>query len=235
MSFLQNRKLLIGIVVSIGLIILLFATGILQFSFSVQRTDDVSNPPVAITRESPKTQEQPKPKESPKPEKRLAETPTPTRSPSSSAGFLLYSNSKFGISLEYPSNWIKEDGSEAGKFDVGLVAFDPPRGSQYIAIIVEDLRPDPLTLEEYTESMISSAKNQVKDINFLESKSTTFAGNAGYKIIITGESRGVKFRDMMTWTVKNGIAYDFNYRAQPDNYEEFIAVAEKMAASVRIK
>lgn len=234
MSFFQNRKILLGIAVFIGLIILLFATGILQFSFSVQRTDDVSNPPVAITRESPKTQERP-PQESPKPKPRLTSTPTPTRFPSSSTGLYLYSNSKFGISLEYPSNWIKEDGSEAGTPDKGLVAFGPPQGSQYMTIIVEDLRSNPLTLEEFTESMISSGKDQVKDINFLESKSTTFAGNAGYKIIITGESRGVRFRDMMLWTVKNDLAYVFSYRAQPDNYEEYIGVAEKMAASVRIK
>lgn len=235
MSFVKNRKLLLGTVVFIGLVILLFLTGILQFSFSLQRTEEVSSPQAGIRRESPKTQERPKPQESPKLKPRLTSTPIPTRSPTSSTGFLLYSNSKFGVSLEYPSDWIKEIGSEAGTEEKELVALGPPQGSPYVTIIVEDLRSDPLTLEEYTESMITSGRNQVKDINFLQSKSTTFAGLPAYKIIVTGESRGVRFKDMMIWTVKNGIAYDFNYLAQPDNYEEYIAVAEKMAATVKIK
>ncbi len=146
-----------------------------------------------------------------------------------------YSNEKFGITLDPPEGWVKEDVSEAGMQDEPLVAFFPQTGrnAQNINIVVEDLTAGPLTLDEYTESMLSSAKNQNKDINFLESKKVTFAGLPAYRIVYSIPSKGTK--DMMLWTVRGNLAYVFMYDAQPQNFDEFISLAEKVAATVAIK
>lgn len=162
------------------------------------------------------------------------------KSSSPSAAILHYTNDKFGVSLDYPSDWVKKDGSEEGTQDKALVEFFPPNNSktQTANVIIEDLSANPLTLEKYTESMLTSAKDQVKNINFLESKETQFGGLAGYKIIVSGDSSSEfssAFKSLMVWTVKGNFAYVFTYNTDPAGFDEFLGAAEQMISSLKIK
>lgn len=162
------------------------------------------------------------------------------KSGSPSAVIFHYSNDKFGVSLDYPVNWTKKDGSEEGTQDKALVEFFPPKNSktQTANVIIEDLSANPLTLEKYTESMLTSAKDQVKNINFLESKETQFGGLPGYRIIVSGDSSPAfssSFKSLMTWTVKGNLAYVFTYNTDPAGFDEFFNVAEQMISSLKIK
>src|SRR5688500_9858581 len=143
-----------------------------------------------------------------------------------------YENSVFGLSIDYPSNWIIDEFEKRIKNDetVGInniVLFCPTpatlkstpsnqmntnttttlceNAEKSFDIYVHNL-PAGMTLEEFTNSKISSYKLELTDFKIIESNpSVTIDNNPAYKLTYTYADKinDKKIQVMEIWTVIN--------------------------------
>ena len=184
-----------------------------------------------------------------------------------------YENSIFGLSIDYPSNWIIDEFENRIKNDetVGInniVLFCPTpatlkstpsnqmntntttttlceNAEKSFDIYVHNL-PAGMTLEEFTNSKISSYKLELRDFKIIESNpSVTIDNNPAYKLTYTYADKinGKKIQVMELWTVINddedsddlkdqvGKAYSLRYEAIPIEFPIYLNTANNTISS----
>ena len=183
-----------------------------------------------------------------------------------------YENSVFGLSIDYPSNWIIDEFENRIKNDetVGInniVLFCPTpatlkstpsnqmntnttttlceNAEKSFDIYVHNL-PAGMTLEEFTNSKISSYKLELTDFKIIESNpSVTIDNNPAYKLTYTYADKinDKKIQVMEIWTVINddedsddlkdhvGKAYSLRYEAIPIEFPIYLNTANNTISS----
>ena len=187
-----------------------------------------------------------------------------------------YESSVFGLSIEYPSNWIIDEFEKIIKNDetVGInniVLFCPnpatlkstssnqmntnttttlcDNAEKSFDIYVHNL-PAGMTLEEFTNSKISSYKLELTDFKIIESNpSITIDNNPAYKLTYTYADKinDKKIQVMEIWTVINddedsddlkdhvGKAYSLRYEAIPIEFPIYLNTANNTISSFEFK
>jgi hypothetical protein len=183
-----------------------------------------------------------------------------------------YENSVFGLSIDYPSTWIIDEFEKRIKNDetVGMnniVLFCPTpatikstpsnqmntnttttlceNAEKSFDIYVHNL-PAGMTLEEFTNSKISSYKLELTDFKIIESNpSVTIDNNPAYKLTYTYADKinDKKIQVMEIWTVINddedsddlkdhvGKAYSLRYEAIPIEFPIYLNTANNTISS----
>jgi hypothetical protein len=185
-----------------------------------------------------------------------------------------YENSVFGLSIDYPSTWIIDEFEKRIKNDetVGMnniVLFCPTpatlkstpsnqmntnttttttlceNAEKSFNIYVHNL-PAGMTLEEFTNSKISSYKLELTDFKIIESNpSVTIDNNPAYKLTYTYADKinDKKIQVMEIWTVINddedsddlkdhvGKAYSLRYEAIPIEFPIYLNTANNTISS----
>jgi hypothetical protein len=99
-----------------------------------------------------------------------------------------YNNPNLGFSLEYPTNWEKEE----------VLAFVSPQGGidnrtpEIIRVTTEVLPTSDFSLNRYTEAALGQVE-AFQDFKLLNSSSTTLAGLPAYMILYTFTDELCKF------------------------------------------
>jgi len=184
-----------------------------------------------------------------------------------------YENSKFGLSIDYPSNWIIDEFEKRIKSDesvginnIVLLCPNPAtlkstpsnqlnanttttplceNAEKSFDIYVHNL-PTGMTLEEFTNSKISSYKLELTDFKIIESNpSVTIDNNPAYKLTYTYTDKinDKKIQVMEIWTVINddkdsddlkdhvGKAYSLRYEAIPIEFPIYLNTANNTISS----
>ena len=179
-----------------------------------------------------------------------------------------YNNSIFGLSIDYPSTWLIEEFEKKIKNDdiVGvnnIVSFCPnpatlkstPSNINHTTlcknpeksfdVYVHNL-PEGMTLEEFTNSKISSYKLQLTDFKIIESNpSVTIDNKPAYKLTYTYTDKinDKKIQVMEVWTVIEdddsddhaGKAYSLRYEAIPIEFPIYLNTANNTINSFEFK
>ena len=78
------------------------------------------------------------------------------------ADFTTYENPKFGIRVQYPSDWGRLDLSFLGaSADIDFYPLDDTSGTKDVRIQVKALPLQNMTLEQYTNTQINSTEGQI--------------------------------------------------------------------------
>ena len=98
---------------------------------------------------------------------------------SAPANLLPYQNSTAGITLQYPSNWVKQENGTRQDTQIDLVTFTPPtiNSNASLDITVDNITDSMgTTLAQYASDEIGSLKQQLasNDFKLIESKSSIF-------------------------------------------------------------
>jgi hypothetical protein len=184
-----------------------------------------------------------------------------------------YENSIFGLSIDYPSNWIIDEFEKRIKSDesvginnIVLLCPNPAtlkstpsnqmnantttttlceNAEKSFDIYVHNL-PAGMTLEEFTNSKISSYKLELTDFKIIESNpSVTIDNNPAYKLTYTYADKinDKKIQVMEIWTVINddedsddlkdhvGKAYSLRYEAIPIEFPIYLNTANNTISS----
>jgi hypothetical protein len=183
-----------------------------------------------------------------------------------------YESSVFGLSIDYPSDWVIDEFEKSIKNDetVGInniVLFCPTTATlkstpsnqmntnttttlcenaeKSFDIYVHNL-PAGMTLEEFTNSKISSYKLELTDFKIIESNpSVTIDNNPAYKLTYTYADKinDKKIQVMEIWTVINddedsddlkdhvGKAYSLRYEAIPIEFPIYLNTANNTISS----
>ena len=159
---------------------------------------------------------------------------------SAPANLLTYQNSTAGITLQYPSNWVKQENGTRQDTQTDFVTFTPPtiNSNASLDITVDDIT-DPMgtTLAQYASDEIGSLKQQFasNDFKLIESKSSIIlAGLPAYRIVYTSVDQNTTTKDMEIGAIKGGKVYLLTYEAGPNEYDKYLPIALKMIDSFKL-
>jgi hypothetical protein len=138
-----------------------------------------------------------------------------------------YNNPNLGFSLEYPTNWEKEES----------LTFVSPQGGignrtpELISITTEVLPTSDYNLERYTEAALGQVE-VFQDFRLLNSSSTTLGGLPAHLIVytFTDESQ-TPLQNLQVWTVKDGMAYVITYGGTPEEFDSSLPAFQSIIDS----
>jgi eukaryotic-like serine/threonine-protein kinase len=156
---------------------------------------------------------------------------------------LTYENSTYGIRMQYPSNWQKEENlssdSDNDRMLVDVVKFNSPTknasdtfsGSLDLKIDnISDIQP--ITLAKYANNSIEDLR---KDFDVIKlDRNASLSDNPAYKLVYNGEEEGVNLQAMLILTIKGDKAYVISYNAAPAKFSYYLPMLQKMIDSFQI-
>jgi hypothetical protein len=120
--------------------------------------------------------------------------------------FETYENSKYGIKIDYPSNWLKtEPGSTIGLGpykQINVVTFSsPPKNDPVLMVIVANKTAG--TLTDFASEEINQHRIIYPDFNLLKLGNVNLDDNPGYNFIFNASDANGKFKAAQIWTIKD--------------------------------
>lgn len=154
--------------------------------------------------------------------------------------YLTYQSTERGFSIQYHSDWISED--LEGNFLMDMTRFLPSSEQNLevpenavVVMIQKTLVPN--DLNEYNDLNMQEIPRDMENFKWLERDSATLAGNPGYKVLFSStgsELEGAEKTTIVTWTIKDGKAYDIWLSSKTDNFSNYLPVFENMIESFEI-
>jgi PsbP len=151
--------------------------------------------------------------------------------------FDTYKSPVYGFRIAYPAGWdYAENKNGAAVIFYSPVENDLDYFRESINIVVQDLPADVPTLKDYSELAIKQMEAVFKK-NFLsiESREISFAGKPGYRLAFVGKGKDTELKYLIAWTLDGPKAYQVTYTALASQYDRYLAQAEAMLKSFRIK
>ncbi len=147
---------------------------------------------------------------------------------------IVYENPNLGFSLEYPSNWTKEESLSPPSlllYSPRLSATD--EAPESMAITTEVVSSD-TSLKEYSNSALNVLRTQFPSMNLLETSNSTLSAYPANQIIYTYFVNGVELKNMQVWTIVNDMVYVITYGGTLDEFNDSLPVFHNMVNSFRI-
>jgi hypothetical protein len=151
--------------------------------------------------------------------------------------FLTYQSPVYGISIQYPSDWYKQEDQVKQDGISEVVSFYSPSKSAFIKVIhVNSTKAMNATLSQLlTEATIRDI-HIVKDFQIIEaSTSGTLAGRFAYILVSTGEIlRGVRYQTQEVGTLIGATEYIIVYEALASDYSKYFPFASRLIDSFKL-
>lgn len=147
--------------------------------------------------------------------------------------FKTYTNTGFGIVIQYPADWSVKEG-ESGD----VVHFYAPledasdQFSENVGIRVSNV-PAGTSLTDFTDAFVKELEKIVTDFKIIESTDTTFAANPAHMLVYTTTQGQYKLELLQIYTIKDDKFYLLTYGAEVANYSTYLPAVMKMIDSFK--
>ena len=160
------------------------------------------------------------------------------------AGFSLYRNSTFGITIQYPSTWLLNDKHlSAANYTYGdiqeIIEINPRSAHIFpsFSLFVGSIRPN-TTLNAYLGNTIQSYRDDPTGFpNFTlisNTKNIMLAGNPGYEISYSYDIKPYTVLAIEIGTFIDDKVYEITYLSDAKQYDSFLPDINKMIDSLRL-
>lgn len=160
---------------------------------------------------------------------------------SSPPSLLSYANPTYGITLQYPSNWMAST-NQLPTYN-SIIGFYSPLESLSDVLPVEfalsiTTYTNNISLDEYTK--ITSTALEQQGMKISESSATTLAGNPAHKITFSpgdqiAQNSPVEFKFMQIFTIIGNKVYSLSYNAEASKFSTHLDTIQQMLDSVKIQ
>ena len=142
-----------------------------------------------------------------------------------------YRNPNLGFTLEYPSNWQKEESLTLVSPQGGI----DNRSPEVISITTELLPTSNYNLDRYTEAVLGQVES-FPDFKLLNSSSTALAGSPAHMIVYTfTDETQTPLQNLQVWTVKDGMAYIITYGGTPEEFDSSLPAFQSVTDSFSLE
>jgi hypothetical protein len=141
-----------------------------------------------------------------------------------------YNNPNLGFTLEYPSDWQKEES----------LSFTSPQGGmgdrapEAINVVTEVLPSSDFSLDSYTDAAMGQVES-FENFQLLNSSSTTLGGLPAHMIVYTFTDELTPLQNLQAWTVKDGMAYVITYGGVPEEFESSLPALQSVLDSFSLQ
>jgi hypothetical protein len=163
---------------------------------------------------------------------------------------LIYDYPNLGFTLEYPSNWSKQESlsfispptspptSQSSSSPLAENASNDTISAtnlttESIAVTTEVLVSN-ITLKEYSESVIGFLESQFPDFTLLNSFKTTLSGYPAHQIEYTFALEGSELKNLQRWTIVDNIVYAVTYGRTTDEFDSSLSVFDNLIESFQV-
>jgi len=156
----------------------------------------------------------------------------------STTNFLPYVNSTYGIKVQYPSSWDKEENGTRQDTQTDVVTFYPQatNSNASLDISIDDISDEKgIALAQYASGGISDLKQSLKNFKLVGlSTNNVLSGLPAYKSIYTYADQNTIFKDMEIGAIKADKAYILTYEAGMNEYEKYLPIIQELINSFQI-
>ena len=169
----------------------------------------------------------------------LAPTPTADAQTSSNNGssilLLPFQNQAYGINIQYPFDWHKEEGAqtEAGNLSEAVAFYSPLKNAFLKVIELNSTQPLNVTLPQLLTAAVTRDLHITRDFQIIQaSTNVALAGKSAYLLVSTGEIfKDLRYQTMEIGTLSADREYIIIYEALSSNYLTYLPAAKKMIDS----
>jgi hypothetical protein len=154
-----------------------------------------------------------------------------------------YSNSVFGIKLEYPITWSAFELNSRFRDNVthGIALLRAPLDNvsdkflERINFNTQVFDSKNETLDSYTSSILKSYAN-TSGVKVLESSATTLAGQPAHKVVLLDDRIDpLKLKKMQVWSViNNSKSYVVTFGAEESKYQAYLPLFQNILNSIQV-
>ncbi|HET7283581.1 MAG TPA: PsbP-related protein [Nitrososphaeraceae archaeon] len=156
----------------------------------------------------------------------------------STTDLLPYVNSTYGIKLQYPSSWDREENGTRQDTETDVVTFSPPAitSNASLDISIDDISDEKgIALAQYANNGINDLKQSLKNFKLVGlSTNSVLTGLPAYKSLYTYADQNTIFKDMEIGAIKGDKAYILTYEAGMNEYDKYLPIIQEMINSFQI-
>ena len=146
-----------------------------------------------------------------------------------------YSNSAFGLTMQYPSNWSRTELSN--NTAVLIVVFRTPSILGSLTILgINHVSTKNATLPALVNEYVTHLRQSGKLLGLSTSAQTNLAGKPATRLVYTTTSpQGVKFRLMQELSIIGNKTFFITYGSPSPSYLTYLPAVQRMIESIKIK
>jgi eukaryotic-like serine/threonine-protein kinase len=156
----------------------------------------------------------------------------------STTNFLPYVNSTYGIKLQYPSSWDKEENGTKQDTETDVVTFSPPaiNSNASLDVTIDSISDEKgIALAQYASSGVSDLKQSLKSFKLVGlTTNNVLAGLPVYKSIYTYVDQNTIFKDMEIGAIKGDKVYILTYEAGINEYDRYLPIIQELSNSFQV-
>jgi eukaryotic-like serine/threonine-protein kinase len=151
---------------------------------------------------------------------------------------LTYENSSYGIKIQYPFTWEKqENGTKQGSV-IDAVTLLPPtiNSNASLDVSIDDISDEKgITLSQYANNSIGDLKQSLKDFKLISSNTNSvLAGLSTYKLIYTHTDENTTLKDLEFGVMKGDKVYILVYEAGSNEYDKYLPTIQQLINTFQI-
>jgi eukaryotic-like serine/threonine-protein kinase len=148
-----------------------------------------------------------------------------------------YQNSSYGIRIQYPSDWEKQENGTKQDTQTNVVTFFPQASNASFDIAIDDITDEKgITISQYSGNSIDDLRQSAKDFKLVESNTTGvfLAGLPAYKLVYTSTDQTNSLKTMEIGAIKDNKAFVVTYEAGTAEYDKYLPRILGMISSFTI-
>lgn len=156
----------------------------------------------------------------------------------STTNFVAYENSTYGIKLQYPSNWDKEENGTRQDTQTDVVTFFPQaiNSNASLDITIDDISDEKgITLSQYASNNIIDMEQSLKSFKLVGlTTNNVLSGLPEYKSIYSYADQNTLFKGMEIGAIKGDKVYILTYEAGTNEYNKYLPIIQQLINSFQI-
>lgn len=152
--------------------------------------------------------------------------------------FLPYQNSTYGIKIQYPSDWQKQENGTKQDTQTDIVTFYAPASNTNanLDFSINDISDEKgISLAQYANNSLTDLKQSLTNFKLIESNGNNhMSGLPAYRIVYTSNDAHNVTKTLETGAIKGNKVYVLAYEAGISEYNKFLPIIQKMIDSFQI-
>ncbi len=152
--------------------------------------------------------------------------------------FLPHQNSTYGIKIQYPSDWQKQENGTKQDTQTDIVAFYAPASNTNanLDLSIDDISDETgISLTQYANNSLTDLKQSLTNFKLIESSNNNhISGLSAYRIVYTSNDGDNITKTLETGTIKGDKVYILTYETGVSEYAKFLPIVQKMIDSFQI-
>ncbi len=145
---------------------------------------------------------------------------------------LSYQNTDDGYAFTYPSSWFRQKGAGYPVSVLFITSAEFSETPASLSVLKIKLDEPPMSLDAFSDATLRQLKQDSKKLKFITSEPTQWAGQTGYRVVLTSTTAdNHPLQTAQVWTIHGDSVYLISFSGSPESYAKYQAAAEKTMIS----